>query len=334
MECKIRVRDLAVYHPSDIINNDYYIEHFKQQGKDIRSLLTKVLGRENRYVIQNEGKEKAERENSLTMQIKAAKLVLEKSNLTGKDIDGIIVATQFPEYMVPPSFMRIHAEIEAKTDCFGYDMNVNCLGMTMAFQQASQYFMCNEHINRILIIGGDYLTIGVADNDENFYGAFGDSACAIIVERSEESKIIDLQYYINNESIEMSKFPNCGLSQIVEKHDMNFMSNQDHAPNCEIDLVAEKIKQMLEKNNMTVDDISGFCFSQFVKHNNEKLMNLLHISEEKCPYVGNEFGYTGVNSPFLALNSLMMNHKINRGDYVFIWTIGTGLQHVFMLIKY
>jgi len=335
MECKIRIRDIAVYHPSKAVDNEFFFKHFEKQGKDVKHFLEDILGRKSRYMIDNKGKKESERENSLTMQIEAAKRVLKKTNLTGKDIDGIIVATQFPEYMVPPSFMSVHVAIDGKRECFGYDMNCNCLGMTMALQQAGYYFECNKKLQKMLIVGGDYLSLGVCESDDNFYGAFGDSACAIIVERTnDESRIVDCDYFINNESINMTRFPNCGLSLMVENQDKNYMSMQFKSPNCEIDVVVQKIKDMLTRNHLTVDDVKGYCLSQYVQYNNKKIMEYLGINEEKCPYVGNEFGYTGVNSPFLVLHRLIEEKKINRGDYILFWTIGTGLQHIFLIVRY
>ncbi len=335
MECKVRIREIAVYHPENQVNNEHYIEHFRKQGKDVNFMLTNILGRENRYLIKNEGKEKEECENSLTLQIQAAKRVLEKSQLTGEDIDGIIVATQFPEYMIPPSFMRIHEAIGGKRDCFGYDINVNCLGMTMAFQQASQYLACNKNINRILVVAGDYMNLGASKDDENLYGALGEAACAIIVERTEEDcGLVDKDYFINNASINGTIFPKHGMSEIFDKCDMDFMAHQDEKPECDIPIVIEKMQALLEKNNLTVNDISGFCFSQYVKANNMKIMEALGIGEEKCPFVGDIYAYTGGCSPFLALNKLVEEEKIKRGDFVLFWTIGSAMQHIFILMKY
>lgn len=335
MKCKIRIRDIAVYHPFKVVNNEFYIEYFKKQGKDVRHLLENVFGRKERYIIDNAGKKESERENSLTMQVEAAKRVLEKANLTGQDIDGIIVATQFPEYMVPPSFMFVHVAIGGKEDCFGYDINCNCLGMTMAFQQASYYFMNNQKLEKILIVAGDYLNLGAVLDDEKMYGALGDCACAMIVERTkEDSELLDSDYFINNCSIDNTLFPKKGFSKMIENLDIDCLSNQVYSPECDIPKVIEKINELLSRNKLVVGDISAFCFSQYVKANNQKIKDALGIEDSKCPFVGDIYGYTGGCSPFLALNDLLENNKISRGDYILFWTLGSAMQHIFILIKY
>lgn len=335
MECKIRIRDIAVYHPSKAVDNEFFFKHFEKQGKDVKHFLEDVLGRKKRYMIDNKGKKESERENSLTMQIEAAKRVLKKTNLTGKDIDGIIVATQFPEYITPPCFMYVHGAIDGKRECFGYDINTNCLGMTMAFHQASQYFSCNPQIEKMLIIAGDYLNLGVSEDDEGLYGVLGDSACAIVVERSDEtSKLIDSDYFINNTCIEDKVFPRNGFSDLFENQNLDCKGNPESTADLEIPFVVEKMKKMLQRNGLSPKDLGGICVSQSVKSNVNYIKENLEIADEKCPFVAEEYGYTGGNSPFLALNKLIEKGQIKRGDYVLLWTVGSSMQHIFLLIKY
>lgn len=335
MSLRTRIREIAVYHPSNKVNTDFYIEHFTRQGKDVEHLLRDIYGKENRYIIQNEGKSANERENSLTMQIDAAKMVLKKSNLTGADIDGIIVTTQFPEYLGPPSFMWVHKAIDAKSDCFGYDLNANCVGMVLALEQAMKNMMQDDKINRLLIVGGDYMTLGISKDDANVYGVFGDAACAIILERTtEESGLIEASHFMNNIPINYIRFPVCGLSEMIEHNNPNILSYQMEQPSSDVPVILETITNMLERNHLTISDINGFCFSQSVKALYNKLTENLGIPLEKCPYVGDRYGYTGSTSPFLALNELIEQEKIKHGDYVLFWTFGAAMQHIFLLIRY
>ena len=64
------------------------------------------------------------------------------------------------------------------------------------------------------------------------------------------------------------------------------------------------------------------------------LRNELNIPEDKSIYIGDKYGYTGATSPFIALYELVEQNRINRGDYIMFWTVGAGMQHIFMLIRY
>ncbi|BBF42882.1 3-oxoacyl-[acyl-carrier-protein] synthase, KASIII [Lachnospiraceae bacterium KM106-2] len=328
----VQIKDIAIYHPEKTEEVTTFIKHFEKQGKDTKDLLTKVCGRKNYYVIDNEGKLPDERENSITMKIKAAKMLFAKCQLSGEDIDALIVATQAPEHLVPPDSLVIHNELNLKSEAFAYDINSNCASMLTALEQGYYYMEMKPSLNRILIIGGDYLTYIPKHDQEMIYGCFGDSACAIILERTTDgSRLIDSDHYLNSDFAKKSFFPNCGMSNIMTDHNIQAESLP---VNPEMPIVAKKIKAMLDRNHLSVSDIHSFCFSQYVHANIKLLEDALSIPDEKCPYVGDVYAYTGPTSPFLALSKAIESGTLKRGDYIYFWTIGNGTQHIFMLIKY
>lgn len=67
----IKIKDVAIYHPQNEVDNQFYIEHFDKQGKDVRGLL-KAMGREKRYIVNDPN------ETPLTMAIEAVNTVLQK----------------------------------------------------------------------------------------------------------------------------------------------------------------------------------------------------------------------------------------------------------------
>lgn len=334
MKYNIRIRCMETYHPEQQVDNSYYINHFKEQGKDVEHYLKDVLNRDKRYVIDNAGKQIEERETSLTMQIAAARKLLVNHDIKPEEIDGIIVATQIPEYFVPPNALFVHNAIGAKRDCFAYDLNSTCIGMTMAFEQAAKYLE-DERIKKILVVGGDYLTVAANREDTCIHGLFGDMACAIIVEKGYgTSGILDTDFFTNTTSLDVIHVPACGVSSLLAKENREPLEILSGAMECDIPEVIKRIPDMLSRNGLSVEDISGFCFSQYVWKNNKKILDKLNVPYEKAPYVGNQFGYTGVNSPFLALNELIKEQRVKRGDHVLFWTIGNSIQHIFLLIKY
>ena len=72
----IKIRNIEIYHGQKVVSNEFYVEHFKKQGKDVKKFLEKTMGRKFRYEIDNDV------ENSLTMAIESSQKVLKESNLT------------------------------------------------------------------------------------------------------------------------------------------------------------------------------------------------------------------------------------------------------------
>lgn len=329
MKDYVYIRDIAVYHPDKVLDNDFFIRHFKKQGKDVQKLLEKVYNSDKRFVI-----ESGSGENTLTMQIAAAKKVLEKTSLTGKDIDMILVTAQIPEYVVPACAVLVHRAISGKRETICYDVNANCMGMLVCLENTYRYMQSNRRINKVLIVGGEYLTKVQNPSNELGYGAFGDAACAIIVERTtRKAGIIDSDFFLNDAYCDKMLFPACGMSKIYNAKPEKILSVLEPV-DCDMDFAVQRIKDMLARHNIQIDDITGFCLSQFSYKNVQTLRRELNISEEKSDFVGKRYGYTGTTSPFIVLYEMLKDKKIVRGDYVLFWTVGAGMQHTVLLIKY
>ncbi|WP_238915767.1 3-oxoacyl-[acyl-carrier-protein] synthase III C-terminal domain-containing protein [Clostridium sp. YIM B02555] len=325
----VKVRDIEVYHGRNIVDNDYYIEHFKKQGKDVKKFFEETLGRKYRYEINRES------ENALTMAIEVSHKVLKKSNCTGKDIDMIVYSGMLSEYVSPTSALIIHNAIKGKKECFCHDMNVNCIGMTYALDLVNRYISTNPQINRVLLVGSDYLTPQVSPENEECYGQYGDVSCAVILERTEEDcKLIDTKVSVNNDFIDYVRFPKCGFAHIYDAPKEEMYVKWKSFGTWWIDGAIENINSILDKSKLAIEDISMFCFSQIAYKNIVTLREQLGLSEEKSLYVGDTYGYTGTTSPFLVFYEGIKTGRIKRGDYVVFCTVAAGSTHITSLIKY
>lgn len=327
----IKIRDIEVYHGSNILDNSYYIEHFKKQDKDIKHFFEDVMGRKKRYIVDSPN------ENSLTMAINVSKKVLEKSNLKGSDIDMIVYSSLFPEYAVPPCSVILHNAIKGKSSCFCQDINVNCLGMTYSLDMIYRYISCNDKVNKVLLIGSDFINLIANPNDELCYGQYGDAACAIIFEKtSDDCKLLGSEITINSECNNDFRFPKCGTSKIYDakKEEIFAQCRVNIHDNSRLDKAIKNMNSLLKQNSLTIDDISMFCFSQLSCRPISYIREHMNIPEEKSIYIGDTYGYTGTSSPFIAFYEALKDQKIKRGDYVMFWTVGAGATQIALLVKY
>ncbi|MRG87353.1 3-oxoacyl-[acyl-carrier-protein] synthase III C-terminal domain-containing protein [Salinibacillus xinjiangensis] len=325
----IKIKEVEIYHPEKVVNNDYYIQHFKEK-KDISHFL-EVMGRENRYVIDNE------EENGLTMGIDASKKVLKKANLTGEDIDLIVFTTQVPETTFPSNATYVHDAIDAKHDTIIMDTNANCAGMTVAVEQASYYMKANPYVSKALIIGSDYNTLVSNPEEEITYACYGDAAAAVILEKTEEEDtgFIDSIYFTDSINRDMIRFPKDGLTKsILENRSVSSISWLPFDGGIALPPTYEMFNKILERNHLTTKDIKAYCLSQFALSNILKIQDHYTLQDEQLIYVGDRFGYTGTSSPFIALYEGIETGRIQRGDYILFWTIGSGYELVATLFKY
>ncbi|MBU3219494.1 ketoacyl-ACP synthase III [Clostridium algidicarnis] len=325
----IKIREVEVYHPENQVRNQYYLDHFNRQGKDIDRLL-KAFGKDKRYIINNAD------ENTLTMGIEASKKVLDKAGLKGEDIDLIIFTSQFPEYTIPPQSLMVHEAIKGKAETFCTDSNTDCVGMIVAFDYASRYLKGSDNMKRALIIGADYMSVHCREEDEYTYPLFGDSACAVILEKTEEDcGFIDSFYTTNSEYPDIVKFPACGASKTYESEIND--RKVDWTPfdgSFIIQYAKESIDKLLQKHSMNFNDINWFCFSQFALPIIDGSAEKFEVNREKFIYVGDKYGYTGTSSPFIALYEGIKSGQVKRGDNVAFWSIGGNWITCAMLVRY
>lgn len=326
----VQIKEVGVYHPNNVVSSQKYVDYFKEyKGKDITNLL-EALGRKKYYQINDS------EENSLTMAIEASKRVLEKVGVEGKEIDMIIFSSQVPELTFPTNAIFVHEAIQGKKDCIVYDSNANCAGMMIAVEQASRYMLSSPHVNNALIVGSDYLTLVANPDEEITYASFGDAAAAVLLEKTEkDTGFIDAIYETDSSFKDNILYPDKGFSKYaVNKEFLGYIHWKPFDGAVSLPYAYEKIEKLLERNNLQIEDVDAFCFSQFALSNINRFQERFNLPKEKIIYVGDKYGYTGTSSPFVSLYEGIQSKRIRRGDIVLFWTIGGGHEFIAMLFKY
>lgn len=330
----VKIRGIEISYPDKFVDNQYFIDLFDKQGKDIRSLL-KALGRKKRGIGDNETT------STVSLGAEAASKVLKSTGLTGQDIDLIVFSSQFPQYTSPAQSLIIHNLINGTTERENMvmDINVNCVGMVVALDVVSRFLLQKKKFKRALLIGADYASIHCNKNDPAIYPLFGDAGCAMILEKTDEDcGVLDSVSYTNSDRYKMFKYPNCGTSSLyndeidVEKKKIVTL-NQPSTE--EVTEAARKsVEKLLKNNNLQLSDIKAFCISQASAVLREECAKAIGIPEEKFIYIGDKYGYTGTSSPFIAFYEGIKNNIIKRGDYIIIWSLGINWTTSGILFKY
>lgn len=251
---RIKLRDIYVFHGENVVENDVYIEHFKKQGKDVEHFLTEIIGRKTRYMVD------PKKENCFSIAMKAVNGVLKKSGFTGEDFDMIIYSSVLPEYVLPPSSIHVHHAIGGKKDCICYDFNTACAGMTISLDMISKYVNMTESVNRVLVVGCDYVSVFMNPESEYCYGHYGDASCAVILEKTDEDcGVLGSKCSVNSSEHNNIVFPGCGVSGVKKTIRNNgWLLNWTPFENVSIPTAVENMNKLLTDNGLAIDDISMF----------------------------------------------------------------------------
>lgn len=328
----ILIKEIEVCVPEEVRENEFYLEHFNKQGKDISGLLN-ALGRKERHIA------KKGKDSTVTLAVNAAKKVLAKANLTGQDIDLIIVSSQCPEYTWPSQAVIIHGMLQANPRAQVYDINVSCAGMTIAFDSACRNLMTSKTAKRALVIGSDCMSFVADENDELTYPLFGDAACAVILERDDEVSdrgFIDSECATYGQAWDSVTYPVNGFSN-TSMEESKYVRWGDFDNTHITTVCMQGLERILKRNDLKHDDIALQCYSQYALASLVEIENDLKEQGHKVSnmkFVADKYGYTGTTSPFMALYEAINAGEIKRGDLINIWTIGITWSACHILIRY
>ena len=322
MNTSVKVSAINVYHPSKVRGNDYFIGKYPEIKNTERMLAS--FGRNKRYIAESIN------ENVLTMSIKAAKPIIQDEN-----IDIILFASTTLECISPIHAIRLHKELNIKHSCVCIDMNSNCLGMITIFEQAFMMLKSKAAYRKALIFSADLFSRFTNPNDLMPEALMGDAAVAMVLEKVEDNSgagLIDSIYFTDSQFVDTIVFPRHGVShctnmQTEKLYWNNFTGIQS------LGFAIEGIKYQLEKHHLKLQDIRCFFFSQLSKVNIEKIKKGLNISWSNIEYIGDEYGYTGGNSPFVAYAHRLKKGLLHDGDFIIFWSLGAGYQTSVLLWK-
>lgn len=329
----VQITGIGVYHPPYQEDNEFFINHFNNQGIEIEGLFHH-LDRDKRYLI------KDNKETVISMAIESSQMALTDAELGPEDIDMIIFVSDNPEYTTPTNALMIHKELGLTNAKTVFDMNNNCIGMITAMDFVSSYLKQNPFVKNALIVGAQMVSYFARESDPILFGTVGDASAAIVLQKEEGNEpkgIINSIYHADSSLNDKMRFPATGMSTIFREeipmedkkmifvpHDVSFFSDE----------WKKLIINTVESNNMKIEDIDHYLFSQFSHADIKETLDKLEVSHDKYTFIANQYGYTGCTSPIFALYHALKEGKIKKNSNVIFCSVGIGFTMVSLFYKF
>lgn len=302
------------------------------------------LGRLMNYDVENYLKEKgigvryraAAEEATSDMAVRAAQKALEQSGLEPEEIDLIILATDTPDYITPPTSAIIQHKLKAK-NAGAFDINAACADETIALAIGAHYIMLDPGIKHVLIIGAYGMTKWL---DWSLYEEsaskvlamlFSDGAGAVVLGPAEEpgylaSRVIAEGSFWDTYGIYLGTARPPDLRMIQEKkHYLRFHENTHRVPS---DFNATRwpklLRETLVKAGCRPEDLKLVLTNQVELPAVRTTLEALGLPLERTHWVADKFGYAGSASVFMALYDALEQGKLREGDLVAFCTSGAG----------
>jgi 3-oxoacyl-[acyl-carrier-protein] synthase-3 len=272
-------------------------------------------GIEQRHVV-------GEGEYTHDIAARSALKTIEKEGISPLDVDAIIVATATPEKRCPSSAVRVQSIIGAR-NAFAFDIQAACSGFIYAMSIADSFIKSGIAQN-ILLIGAETLTLFTDWTDRSTCVLLGDGAGSCIVREGNNSDyagIIDIKLFSDGDEHELITITNSEKNE-----NRGHMTMQGRAVfKRAIEHMYDSMAIILEKNNMTFDDIDWIIPHQANRRVLESMSKMKNVPMEKVILTIDKHANTSSASIPLAWKTSMDQGKVKSGDVLLLTAIGAGL---------
>lgn len=254
---------------------------------------------------------------SSDMCVKAFENLQVKSGISVEDIDCCIVVTQNPDFNIPHTSAIVHGKLGLPDACAAFDISLGCSGYVYGLSNILA-FIKNNGMKKGLLFTSDQYSDIVDEEDKNTALLFGDAATVTLI--SDNATLIPIDFAFGTNGKEYKEL------MCEDKLYMNgravFSFTATTAP--------KHISALLEKNNLSDEDIEKYFLHQGSKYIVDTIRKRLKVGEEKVPFDMAEYGNTISSSIPIMLEKEMMEET--KGKMV-LSAFGVGLSWASAIIE-
>lgn len=285
-------------------------------------------GIKQRYIVDKD-------ETTVTLGTQAAKNALDNANLSGDDIDLIILATSTPDHTFPASATEIQHALGIKQGC-AFDVQAVCSGFVYALNTANAYLKAGM-AKRALVIGAESFSRILDWSDRTTCVLFGDGAGAVILEaiphgqNSEKRGILAAK--LRSDGAHKSKLYVDGGPATTQTTGHLRMQGKEVFKYA-VSMIADVVEDCFDQVNITGKELDWFVPHQANRRIIDSSAKKLGISEEKVIISIDLHGNTSAASIPLALHHGVQQNKIKKNDLVMLEAMGGGFTWGAILLRW
>ena len=318
MENKIIAAITAVggYVPDYILTNKELEQMVDTNDEWIRSR----TGISERRILKGEGKATSD------LAVPAVQEILTKKNMQPNDIECIIVATVTPD-MTFPATANVVADKLGCTSAFSFDINAACSGFLYALTTGAMFIESGRYKN-VMVVGADKMSAIVDYTDRNTCVLFGDGAGAVLLEKSTDGNgILDSilksdgsgRHYLHMKAGGSAR--PASIETVMAKEHYAYQEGQP-VFKFAVKGMADVSAELLEKNNLTGDDIAWLVPHQANMRIIDATANRMGLPKEKVMINIQKYGNTTAATIPLCLWE--WQDRLNKGDNIVLAAFGGG----------
>lgn len=316
-QLKARIIGIGSYLPEKVLTN----QDFEQMVETTDEWIVSRTGIKERRIA-------AEEEFTSDMGSAAARLALEHAGIQASDIDLILVATMTPDYVSSSTAAIIQHQIGAS--CAAFDLQAACTGFLYALATAKAFLESGMY-RRILLVAAEKMSYFVNYKDRSTSILFGDGAAAVVIADEGEGLAIDNVCLGSDGALpELIVVPGGGARhpssvETVEAGLHYFKMNGKEVFKHAVRRMSEAAKKSLAKANLKEEEVSWLIPHQANMRIMDAIAKGFNIAGQKMYKTVHKYGNTSASSIAIALDELVKEHEIRKGENLLLVAFGAGL---------
>ncbi len=306
--------------PSRLVTNE---ELSVALGEDIRPFVEGTLGIHQRFWCTSE-------ESTATLAVAAARRALHDAGITPLDVHLIIIATDTPEFISPPTASVVQGELGA-LHAGTFDLNAGCAGFVTALDTAWKFIRADERYQRILIVGAYAMSKFLDVSDKKTVTIFADGAGAAVVEASDRAGVLASELFADGTLCAgMGVFAGGTRTPITHKViDDGFQNHlrfvQKYPASVNEEGWPRIVRSVLGRLGKSERDVDHWMWTQVNRSSIVAVMTTLGEPMSKAHTVMGQWGYTGSACLPMALDDAKTKGLLKDGDLMVFTGSGAGL---------
>jgi len=263
------------------------------------------------------------------LAFEAAKNALKDANISAADIDLIIVATTTPDNSFPSVASKLQNYL-GLDNVPGFDLQAVCSGFIYGLQ-VTEAMMRTGKYKTVLLVCTEKMSSLLDWSDRATCVLFGDGAGAAVLQKGGSGEIIDSEVGASGKHYDLL-YTDGGVS-------MNMMSGKIRMNGRElfrqaVEKMAQSVEQILQKNNLTMDDVSYLIPHQANVRIIDNIVERLKFDPDKVVKTIALHANCSAASIPLALAHMKFMHTLKKGDLIVVTAFGAGLTWGSALIRW
>lgn len=320
------IKGVHGYLPEYILTND---ELSKMVDTTDEWIMTRI-GIKERRILKGEGK------GSSDLGAEAVKGLLAKTGTNPDEIDILICATVTPDMQFPATANIICDKVGIR-NAFGYDLNAGCSGFLYALVTASKFVETGQY-KKVIVVGAEKMSSITNYTDRSTCPIFGDGAAAVLLEPTTEEVGVMDSILRSDGAGRVHLHQKAGGSVKPASHatvdaQEHFIYQEGQAVfKWAVSKMADVSLEIMERNNLTSDDISWLVPHQANLRIIDATGNRMNIPKEKVMVNIQKYGNT--TSATLPLCLWEWESQLKKGDNLILVAFGAGFTWGSIYLKW